>query len=575
MSALGDRLGKPEILRLLEASVGPRTSWARSVTIGFGMAIVLCALTGIGLSFTYAPSVASAWASVFATEYKLSGGFYVRSLHMVAAEAAMVLGALALVLAVFEGRYRGKRDLAFYALALAVGVTFAMAITGNPLRWDNRGYFGLVTEMNVAGELPGGKIIRALALGGTSPGNWTLSRMFALHAFALPLGLLALAWMGLRSSASDAAETTLDEQPVSDQLRRDAIFALLVTGVVAALAVKLRAPLEAPADPVGSYNARPEWYFQSLYVLRNAVPPSLQSIVAGSAPLLPALVVALLPRLDKTEKPFAKRLPFVLAIVLPVLGAVALTAVGLKHDAGDPGLTKARETQGKRDKRAVQVAYAVGVPLAGGLAMMQTDPISRAEDLFVEHCASCHALAGMGPADGKVTAPALDGFGTAAFAMKVLEEPDAHGLFGNTGYKGKMPSVTKPPPDPALAKDWKAMPAADVQAIVDFLAGEAAEEKAGHHARGAQLVKQRCTGCHLFRGETDDPEGLGPELAGWGSYAWVRAQIANPGTNATYRPGAMSSAIDGHMPRYDEKLPAEDIDLLTRFVRFRGMGKGR
>ena len=224
--------------------------------------------------------------------------------------------------------------------------------------------------------------------------------------------------------------------------------------------------------------------------------------------------------------------------------------------------------QAKVTRRALQVAHTTGIPPAGGLAMMRADPITHAEDLFREKCASCHKLGEMGPPDGKLTAPSLDGFGTAAWAIAVMEDPDAPTLFGNTPYKKRMPSMTKPPADPALAKDFSPMKKEELATIAAFLAGEAAESPTA--AEGARLVKQRCTACHLFRGATDDDLGFAPELAGWGSTAWMRAQIGNPGTNATYRPVALSPTLEGHMPRYDGDLSPADVDLLARFVRQRG-----
>jgi hypothetical protein len=35
---------------------------------------------------------------------------------------------------------------------------------------------------------------------------------------------------------------------------------------------------------------------------------------------------------------------------------------------------------------------------------------------------------------------------------------------------------------------------------------------------------------------------------------------------ATYRPGSLAATLEGHMPRYDQDLPAGDVDLLTRFL---------
>jgi len=86
-------------------------------------------------------------------------------------------------------------------------------------------------------------------------------------------------------------------------------------------------------------------------------------------------------------------------------------------------------------------------------------------------------------------------------------------------------------------------------------------------ARGKEIVTSRCTSCHLFAGEGDDGGGgIAPELSGYGSVAWVRAQIANPATKATYREQALDPARKGHMPRFDAELSAADIDLLARWV---------
>ena len=117
------------------------------------------------------------------------------------------------------------------------------------------------------------------------------------------------------------------------------------------------------------------------------------------------------------------------------------------------------------------------------------------------------------------------------------------------------------------------MAESDRKLIAQFLANEAAEVKdAQHDAAGAKLISQRCTGCHMFRGQTDDDESIGPELSGWGSLAWTRAQISNPGSNTTYRKEAMNPERKGHMPRFDDKLEADDLTLLATWVRKKARG---
>jgi ubiquinol-cytochrome c reductase cytochrome b subunit len=571
------RIGAGELIDwFLEAPVAEGPSWARAAAVGLLVAMLMTGASGAALAITYAPAGAGAWASVYFTEFVLAGGWLLRSLHVAGAEASILFGVLALLLAVVEGRYKGRRDLAFWCMSLVVATTFVFCITGNPLRWDNRGYFGFQTEANVAAELPVlGGITRALLVGGAVPGNWTLTRLHAAHTLLLPLAVGALLALWLRSARRAAIAEAESPAPGAAgvarygdaQLPRDLALGALAAISVSAVAYFLRAPLEAPADPLGSYNARPEWYFQSLYVLRNAVPPKMQGVVASLVPLVAAGGLFALPLLDRDPNAtFKRRLPFILLFSLGLAGAAALTAVGIAHDARDPELATARRKQGKIDRRAVQIARAAGIPPAGALAMMRTDPVLHSEELFRDRCASCHKLGELGPADGKTTAPTLDGWGSEKWVLDLLDDPDARGRFGGGPYEGKMPSYTHPPKDPQAAKDFKPMPPEQLQAIARYLAGEARGAAAGHDPDGEKLVRQRCTSCHLLRGETDDAEGLAPELAGWASLGWTRAQIANPGTLATYRPIALSATLEGHMPRFDQDMTPADIDLLTRFV---------
>lgn len=563
---------------LLEAPAPGGPSWARAFAMGFVVAMAMAGLSGLGLSITYAPSGAGAWASVFFTEHVLPGGWLVRSLHMVAAEAAIIIGLLALTLAVLEGRYRGRRDLPFWCLSLVVATTFVFCITGNPLRWDNRGFFGFQTEANIAAEVPVvGRWVRAMLVGGGSPNNFTLTRLYAAHALLLPLAAAAVGalwWRSSRRAAAHAVEVAAVERPgqpigvyADAQLSRDLALGFASAVLITIGAFALRAPLEAPADALASYNARPEWYFEGLYILRNAVPPSLQGLVASSVPPVAALGLLALPLLDRDPTAtLARRAPFVGAFLAGLIGFVGLTVVGVVHDARDPDLAAARQKQGKVERRALQVAKTEGVPPAGALAMLRDDPVTRGEELFRERCASCHRLGTMGPVDAKATAPRLDGWGSEAWVLALLDDPDAKGMFGGTPFEGKMPSYTKPPRDPQAAQGFQPMPLEQQRAIARWLAGEARGAPAGHDADGEKLVKQRCTTCHLLRGETDDAEGLAPELAGWASLRWARAQIANPGTLATYRPGSLDPKLEGHMPRFDDDLSPRDLDLLTRFV---------
>jgi mono/diheme cytochrome c family protein len=90
---------------------------------------------------------------------------------------------------------------------------------------------------------------------------------------------------------------------------------------------------------------------------------------------------------------------------------------------------------------------------------------------------------------------------------------------------------------------------------------------------GESIVSVRCTTCHLWKGEGDDStQGYAPELSGWGTVAWVRAQIGDPATKTTYRDDALDPKMKGHMPRFDGDLSAGDLDLLARWVQAHARG---
>jgi mono/diheme cytochrome c family protein len=135
-----------------------------------------------------------------------------------------------------------------------------------------------------------------------------------------------------------------------------------------------------------------------------------------------------------------------------------------------------------------------------------------------------------------------------------------------------MPSVDVRPRDAKPDAPWKPMPREDMTAIAEFLASqEPGAPPSGDDAirkRGEAIVSDRCTACHMYKGDGDlGSSELAPELAGYASVAWVRSQITNPTTAATYRAKAVDDpSSKGHMPRFETELPPADIDLLARFV---------
>ena len=64
----------------------------------------------------------------------------------------------------------------------------------------------------------------------------------------------------------------------------------------------------------------------------------------------------------------------------------------------------------------------------------------------------------------------------------------------------------------------------------------------------------------------DEGSKMAPELAGYASVAWTRAQIANPSSAETYREKALDAAMKKHMPRFDGDLSAADVEVVARWT---------
>jgi ubiquinol-cytochrome c reductase cytochrome b subunit len=301
--------------------------------------------------------------------------------------------------------------------------------------------------------------------------------------------------------------------------------------------------------------------FQLLKYFKGALEP----VGAIGIPTLVVGYAIALPLLDK--KPGATlraRAGYLAVLGLFGAGAVWLTFAARQSDAADATFQKARVAASEHAARA-EALFREGVPPEGPLAMMRKDPATRGAELFREQCATCHSLGELKPADGKTSAPNLDGYGTRAWVLGLLDDPDADRYFGKSAFSANMPSMVKPPKNPEAAAMFTAMKPEDRDAVADFLATQAKGER-GEGMPGEKLVRQRCTSCHRLDGKVDDDDALGPELRGWASAQWIEAQIADPGSGKTYPKGAMSKDLKGHMPAFKDKLSDDDRALLAKWL---------
>lgn len=554
--------------------------WASAMAASIATCFGVLALTGVVMMTAYAPAPQSAWASVHYIQFVQDRGWILRGLHYWAAQSLFVLAAVHIVYGALVASYARPREIEWILTLLVLGVAVAEGITGGLLPWDQKGWWARVVEGNIVGLAPVvGDWIAAMISGGPELGALGLGRAYTAHVLLLP-PLIAGALLARRALAGrhgwvGAVEGEKASEPYLAQAARNAVIAAAVVCALFALTGRAHgAPLEAPADPLSDYPARPEWFLMTLYELRHFFHGAMEfwgtTLVPGAA----AGYLVLLPWLDRS-RPGASRALVVAPVLVIFGGAVALGAMAMHKDGKDAQYLKARRKADVQAAAAAEIAKA-GVPPQGALYMVRHDPELRGADLFDKHCASCHVLAGYGDPK-KASATNLDGWTTPRWIESMTHDPDGAEFFGRGPFKGKMPSVDVRPKDVPAGEPWTPMVHSDAErkAVALFLSSLGDEPgdtpvavDTKTRALGEKIVTDRCTTCHLFKGEGDD-EGsdVAPELSGYGSIAWTRAQVADPSSSTTYRKKALDAELKKHMPRFDKELSAEDIDIVARWTR--------
>jgi ubiquinol-cytochrome c reductase cytochrome b subunit len=584
-SRLGDwldaRTGHRELLReMLDEPVVGGARWAYVFGSVLTMVFVVQAVTGLLLMTTYAPSSITAWASVHYISYRLSCGWLVRGLHHFGSQAMVVLVVLHLGQVALFGAYKKPREINWWFGLGLLGVTLGFSLTGYLLPWDQKGYWATRVATNIAGTAPWmGSWLQSFLQGGTEYGSLTLTRFYSAHVGLFPATLVTLVVFHValfrKHGVTPAARADLTKVDsfYPKQLLFDVSAGLGVLAVLFVLATREHgAPLDAPADPASDYPARPEWYFLSLFQLLKYFEGPLEVVGTLVIPGLVALYLVALPLLDRAPGTALRgRGLFLAPVALGLLALVGLTELSLSSDASNAEFQAARRKADRRAEIANRLALA-GVPAAGPLEMMHDDPELRGEELFAKNCAGCHVLGEQGDRT-KASAPTLDGWGTSAWVLAMIHDPDGPTRFGHTPYKGQMPSVDQAPKDRKPDDPpFKPMPREEMEALAAFLSSlEPAAKVSGDPASrslGEKIVSDRCTGCHLYKGDGDlGSSETAPELGGYGSVAWVMAQIRNPATPTTYREHAVDRPDSkGHMPRFDGELAPSDVELLARYV---------
>ncbi len=328
-----------------------RYVWGSSLVFAFMTQVI----TGLVLWSSYSASAQTAWESVYYIQHEMAGGWLLRGIHHVMAQAMVVLLALHLMQVVIDGAYRAPREVNFWLGLVLMMLVLGMALTGYLLPWDQKGYWATRVATNLAGLVPLlGPSIQQVVVGGPDYGHHTLTRFFALHAGFLPATLVLMLVVHLslfRKHGLCARQpiTRPDAMFWPDQVLKDAVAMLAVMAVVLGVILMpaLRAMLEgrpivpgelgaelgAPADPSLPYAAaRPEWYFLFLFQFLKVFEGWGATGEFFGAIVVPGLVMGimfLMPILGRWQLGHRFNVAFTLALLA---GIGLLTAMATNED---------------------------------------------------------------------------------------------------------------------------------------------------------------------------------------------------------------------------------------------------
>jgi ubiquinol-cytochrome c reductase cytochrome b subunit len=370
-------------------------------------AMILQIVTGIFLTFYYAPSTASAYESTSYIYHNVPFGSFVISLHFWGATAMIALLLMHMLQVLLWGAYKAPRELSWVAGVLLLVITLVLGLTGYLLPWDMNAYFASQVAINIASSVPVlGNITQQFLSGGPGIGTLTINRFYGLHVWAMPALLVLLVVAHLiffrhNGGAGPPTDKDLKKLPQGrfwpNQMFMDAFASFGVFAIIVLLSLFAPAPLDIKADPTKEFIAYPAWYFLALYgLLRLAgqTPAAIQPITNLLATvIIPGAFVTLLvllPFLDRNPSRLLTRRPWVMGLTALSL----LAAIGLSLYSGLAVQKEQIDTGAPAPAAAAVVSNPAGAAPGGTSA--GSDSSAKGAQIFAQNCASCHQANGQG-----------------------------------------------------------------------------------------------------------------------------------------------------------------------------------
>ncbi|HET9661374.1 MAG TPA: cytochrome bc complex cytochrome b subunit [Thermomicrobiales bacterium] len=347
-------------------------------------AFVILVLTGTYLAFIYVPSnadvtvngetVPEAFASVQLIESIPVANLF-RNVHHWAAHV-MVASILLHTLRIFlSGTYRKPREINWIIGVVLLLLTLGAAFYGYGLPYDSYAVTATGIGYEIARSIPWvGDVVSELAFGGTFPTLGSLSRMFALHVFVIPLLIMGAVGVHLlvivkqkhsqpgyaRRLAEPGKVLGVPLWPYQALLALQLL--LVMFGVLCLLSAFVPPhPLSAFGPPTPETpEVKPDWYLMWIYGMLRIIPPDVSFSLFGTTidptfiggVLFPMVFFGFLfavPFLDRTNRQVygtyeylepLRQVPVRLAVSAATLVFLAALCLAAFYDKYDLSLTE-------------------------------------------------------------------------------------------------------------------------------------------------------------------------------------------------------------------------------------------
>ena len=424
----------------LDEPVPGGANWAYVFGSGLLFLFVSQVITGIFLAMYYVPSADHAHTVVSYIVKEVSAGSFIRSIHAYGSSGIIILLFLHIGQTILYGSYKGRRELLWLSGCILLALMLGMAFTGYLLPWDQKAYFASAVGTNLISEVPWiGPPLQRLVRGGSQMGTLTVSRFYAFHVFVLPILLILFIAAHVFFFRKAGAAGPIKEDPIHPklppapfypgQVLMDAVFAVVLIGILAIISIKIPMELGPAANPADThFLPRPEWYYLPAFQWLKYLSGSWTLIGGIILPALLALIFASFPFLDRRRERRPWRRPIAVgAFFLFMVVYISLGVASYRDDQKDPGVAAQMRKQDDDVKAYMQKPF-VPESVVGSVpaSMVTAGPkVLKGHTIFqAQSCDACHGDGGVGTA----AAGPLTGVGqkyTDQQIIALLREPDS------------------------------------------------------------------------------------------------------------------------------------------------------